>query len=98
MKSIITAVIIFAATFMSAQDSRVDSLLNHTVVIGGDVFSTDKCGDLYILHAESCEHVVYTGSKEDVLSLLYWIEQYPCENLRYAQNYYHEMVVEKIHN
>lgn len=96
MKRIITAVILFAATIAYSQN-RADSLLNHTVVIGGDVFTAvEATGDMYILHAESCKHVVLCSSMEDILSLLYWIEQYPCEELRYAQSYYQELVEEKI--
>lgn len=96
MKYIFTAALIFAASFIFAQ-GRIDSLLNHTLVIGGDVFSAvEATGDMYILHAESCKHVVLCSSMEDILCLLYWIEQYPCEDLRNAQHYYQDLVAEKI--
>lgn len=99
MKKILFFILISSALYGQQRDKvslRLDSLLNHTVVIGGDVFSADQCGDLYILHAESCKLAVFTGSKEDVLSLLWWIEQYPSEDLNNSWFDYQELIKEKI--
>lgn len=73
------------------------TICDTTYVISNDVFSVDFTGNIYILYAESCDNpILVTPVEEDVKSLLFWIEQYPCDNMKYSQYYYQDLVEEKI--